>query len=95
MHQSRVNHCPCEFPVPYYWYGTNRKSSGHAPQWIESLLDRNTVTQEANGVDDEVIEEAEYRLKSDSESDTTDPKDIDGSDVMISFFIYTTFIIQV
>ena len=28
-----------------------------------------------NGVDDEVIEEAEDRLKSDSESDTTDPED--------------------
>ena len=28
-----------------------------------------------NGVDDEVIEEAEDRLKSDSESDMTDPED--------------------
>ena len=38
VHQSRVSHCPKEFPAGYYWYGGKRKGTGAPPAWVDKLL---------------------------------------------------------
>ena len=38
VHQSRVCHCPAEFPAGYYWYGGKRKGPGRPPKWVDQLL---------------------------------------------------------
>ena len=38
VHQSRVSHCPAEFPAGYFWYGDRRRKPGRPPKWVDSLL---------------------------------------------------------
>ena len=38
IHQSRVKHCPVDFPAGFYWYGGKRKGPGRPPKWVEQLL---------------------------------------------------------
>ena len=38
IHQSRVKHCPVDFPAGFYWYGGKRKAPGRPPKWVEQLL---------------------------------------------------------
>ena len=38
IHQSRVKHCPVNFPAGFYWYGGKRKGPGRPPKWVEQLL---------------------------------------------------------
>ena len=43
VHQSRVKCCPLNFPVGFYWYGSNQKSQGKVPKWVENLLGEGEV----------------------------------------------------
>ena len=38
VHQSRVKHCPADFPAGFYWYGGKSKGPGRPPKWVEQLL---------------------------------------------------------
>ena len=38
VHQSRVCHCPADFPAGYYRYGGKRKGPGRPPKWVDRLL---------------------------------------------------------
>ena len=38
VHQSRMKHCPTNFPAAFYWYGGKQKGQGKIPKWVENLL---------------------------------------------------------
>ena len=38
IHQSRVKHCPMNFPAGFYWYGGKQKAQGRTPTWVQNLL---------------------------------------------------------
>ena len=38
VHQSRVKHCPANFPAGCYWYGGKQRGQGRILKWVENLL---------------------------------------------------------
>ena len=49
IHQSRVKHCPTNFPAGFYWYGGNQKAQGKAPKWVQNLLAGSEMIQVDDG----------------------------------------------
>ena len=62
VHQSRVKHCPPNFPADFYWYGGKQRDPGRPPKWVEQVPEGGTSNQLAkNSVQDA--------------SDTNDPEE--------------------
>ena len=49
VHQSRVKHCPTNFPAGFYWYGGKQKAQGRTPMWVQNLLAGSGVNQTDDG----------------------------------------------
>jgi len=47
VHQSRVKHCPPNFPAGFYWYDGKQRGPGQPPKWVEQLLEEGTSNQSA------------------------------------------------
>ena len=63
VHQSRVKHCPVEFPAGFYWYGGRSKGPGRPPKWVEQLLAGKNTNKE-------VVNTAEENESSDKQAET-------------------------
>ena len=37
IHQTRIQHCPEQFPAGFYWYGPRRHGPGRPPKWTENI----------------------------------------------------------
>ena len=49
IHQSRVKHCPVNFPAGFYWYGGKQKAQGRTPMWVQDLLAGSEMNQTDDG----------------------------------------------
>ena len=53
VHQSRVKHCPVDFPAGFYWYGGKSKGPRRPPKWVENLLAGKKTDKEVVNTADE------------------------------------------
>lgn len=64
VHQSRVKHCPPQFPHGFYWYGGKRRGPGRPPKWVARVLDQQ--------IPEEPLTRVEESLEGEEQSDIQD-----------------------
>ena len=75
VHESRVKHCPANFPAGFYWYGGKRRGPGRPPKWVTTLLD----TMESQDAEGDSVDLSEDGADVSQESTDQDPDDCESS----------------
>ena len=75
VHQSRVKHCPTNFPAGFYWYGGKQRGQGRIPKWVENLLadhqdDKINKATDASNCEEEADSTSEVDIQLEAETDT-------------------------
>ena len=75
VHQSRIKHCPTNFPEGFYWYGGKQRGQGRIPKWVENLLadhqdDKINKATDASNCEEEADSTLEVDIQLEAETDT-------------------------